>query len=283
MTGVALDYAVPTGRVAELITLWYFFQADMPVFSDTERADHAQIRFRLSSGGGHYRFADGREQQAADHHVIGPTSGAFQVSAAGPVLVFGAGVTPAGWAALIGTDASTLLDRVVDAEMLFGAEAREVAAALAAAAPDMAAMQAIAEAFVLARAASDEGVTGFMRAVDEWLAGHPSPAIADLVAATGLSRRQVERRCNALYGAPPKLLARKYRALRAAVAMWAHDEQEAELREGFYDQSHLIREVKQFTGLTPKMVAEQPSLLQQLTMSRRRALGGRVRPIISDT
>lgn len=283
MTGVALDYAVPTGRVAELITLWYFFQADIPQFSDTERADHAQLRFRLTPGGARYRFADGREQLAADLHVIGPTSGAFHVEAAGPVVVFGAGVTPAGWAALIGTDASTLLDRTVDAELLFGAEIQEVAAALAAAAPDLAAMQAVAEAFVLAHDARDEGVTGFMRAVDDWLAGHPSPSIPDLVAATGLSRRQVERRCNALYGAPPKLLARKYRALRAAVAMWAHDEHEAELRDGFYDQSHLIREVKQFTGLTPKMVAEQPSLLQQLTMSRRRALGGKVGPIISDT
>ena len=283
MTRVALDYAVPEGRVAELITLWYVFRADIPTFADTERADHAQLRFRLTPGGATYRFADGSQQAAVDLHVVGPTSGAFQVEAAGPVLLFGAGITPAGWAALIGTDASTLLDRVLDAEMLFGPELRDVADALAAAAPDLAAMQAIAEAFVLARAAQDEGVTGFMRAVDDWLAGHASPAIEDLVAATGLSRRQVERRCNALYGAPPKLLARKYRALRAAVAMWAHDEREAVLRDGFYDQSHLIREVKQFTGLTPKQFAEQPTLLQHLTMTRRRALGGRVRPIISDT
>ena len=283
MTGVALDYAVPTGRVAELVTLWYFFRADVPAFADTERADHAQLRFRLSPGGGRYQFADGSEGSAAGHHVIGPTSGAFRVEAEGPVLVFGAGITPAGWAALIGNDASTLLDRAVDAEAVFGPEIRDVAAALAAAAPDLPAMQAIAEAFVLAHDARDEGVTGFMRAVDDWLAGSPSPAIEDLVAATGLSRRQVERRCNALYGAPPKLLSRKYRALRAAVAMWSHDEHEAELRDGFYDQSHLIREVKQFTGLTPRKVAEQPSLLQQLTMSRRKALGGKVKAIISDT
>ena len=58
-----------------------------------------------------------------------------------------------------------------------------------------------------------------MRAVDAWLADNPSPVLDELVATTGLSRRQVERRCNALYGAPPKLLARKYRALRAAVAL----------------------------------------------------------------
>lgn len=31
------------------------------------------------------------------------------------------------------------------------------------------------------------------------------------------------------------------------------------LAEGYYDQSHLIREMKQFTGMTPAAFAEQPT------------------------
>ena len=57
------------------------------------------------------------------------------------------------------------------------------------------------------------------RAIEAWLVASPAPAVEDLVAATGLSRRQVERRTKALYGVPPKLLSRKYRALRAAVTL----------------------------------------------------------------
>ena len=106
------------------------------------------------------------------------------------------------------------------------------------------------------------------------------PVIERLATVTGLSRRQVERRCNALYGAPPKLLARKVRALRAAVAMAAGDTSDV---EGFYDQSHLIREVKHFTGLTPKRMRDEPGALAHLTITQRRGLGDRVGPLISDT
>lgn len=55
------------------------------------------------------------------------------------------------------------------------------------------------------------------------------------------------------------------------------------IARGFYDQSHLIREVKQFTGLTPRQLRARPTILRHLTISQRTALGGRVSPLISDT
>src|SRR3546814_18753176 len=88
----------------------------------------------------------------------------------------------------------------------------------------MAAMAKIGEALIGTLVdRRDGGARAFVRHVDAWLAGGVSPRIEDLVAVTRLSRRQVERKCNALYGAPPKLLARKYRALRAAVALISDD------------------------------------------------------------
>ena len=108
--------------------------------------------------------------------------------------------------------------------------------------------------------------------------------MACLISATGLSRRQIERKCNALYGAPPKLLARKYRALRAAVAMVEGVESVSDaVDRGFYDQSHMIREVKHFTGLTPGQICAEPSVLARLTISQRFALGDKVGPLISKT
>lgn len=284
MDDIALDYAVPGRGVADYITLFYHFRAGVPVFEDTERADHAQIRFRLSPGGATYRFPDGSVQEAGDIHIIGPTSGAMQVSAPGPVEVFGAGITPAGWSAMMRIDASSMLNRVVDAGNLFGPVIREAWAALKAA-PDAAARTAIGEALVCALVRdNDRAAVRFMRQVDAWLADSPSPDIAALIAVSGLSRRQVERRCNALYGAPPKLLARKYRALRAAVSLVSdHAEVDDLIDRGFYDQSHLIREFKQFTGLTPGQMQAEPSILARLTIGQRQALGGQVDPIISET
>jgi AraC-like DNA-binding protein len=282
---IQLDYAVPAADLAEYITLFYHFRADVPMFEDTERADHAQIRFRLSPGGSDYTFPDGTLQDATEIHVVGPTSGAMGVRCHGPVLVLGMGVTATGWAALIGNDASSMLNRVIDATDLFGGSRLRAAANAMREAADIPARVAIAEQLIreLVRGC-DRSSTIFVRHVDTWLAGSPSPDMEDLVAATKLSRRQVERKCKALYGAPPKLLARKYRALRAAVALVSESQSVDDLiARGFYDQSHLIREVKQFTGHTPRQIKAEPSLLSQLTISQRVALGGQVSPLISDT
>ena len=194
------------------------------------------------------------------------------------------GLTPVGWAALLAADACAFADRCVDARTLCAADLVALAATLAEA-DTVEPMIALAAPVLRDLFAGDHAVDlAFAALVDAWLAGSASPAIDALVAATGLSRRHVERRCNALYGAPPKLLARKYRALRAATALASGDNDlDALLVEGFYDQSHLIREVKQFTGITPKRLREAPTALTRMTIARRRALHGRVHPIISQS
>jgi AraC-like DNA-binding protein len=99
----------------------------------------------------------------------------------------------------------------------------------------------------------EDATSSFARAVDAWLQACASPELADLAAATGLSRRQLERRCNQLYGVPPKLLARRHRALQAAALI----AQDRDAPDGFYDQSHMIRELKRFVGLTPRQIRER--------------------------
>lgn len=275
MSHIQLDYRVPPADLQPFVTLFYHFRAEMPVFEDVERADHAQLRFRLDGGGGEYRFPDGSSQLAAPVLVIGPTSGAMHTRGEGPVVeVIGMGLQPAGWAALLGIDASSMLNRVLDGEAAFGARATHAFAAVQAA-QGTDAKVAAAESFVRAVIGDGAGAgLDFARQIDAWLADSPSPDLEALVASTGLSRRQVERRCNALYGAAPKLLARKYRALRAAVALASGAATlDALIGDGFYDQSHLIRELKQFTGCTPKQLREQPGQLAKMTIDARRALG----------
>ena len=284
MSDIELDYRVPAVDLQPYVTLFYHFRANMPLFEDVERADHAQLRFRLTAGDASYVFADGSSQPASPNHVVGPTSGAMHTRAAGPLEVIGMGLQPAGWSALVGIDASTMLNRAFDGEALFRPSMAAAAEAMRAA-HGTDAKVAIAERFVRDSIAGDDTRTLlFARAIDAWLAGSASPDLADLIAATGLSRRQAERRCNALYGAPPKMLARKYRALRAAVALASGSATlDALIADGFYDQSHLIRELKQFTGLTPRQMRTEPTALAQLTISQRLALGGQVHRLISDT
>jgi AraC-like DNA-binding protein len=281
---IKLDYRVPADDLKPFVTLFYHFVAPIPQFEDLERADHAQLRFRLSEGEASYTFPDGTVQDAPPLHIVGPTSGAVLTRASGPLLVIGMGLQPAGWAALLGVDASAMLNRVLDGPSIFGGAMTRAADAMRGV-EDIDARIAIVEAFVRGSVARADGRTlDFARQIDAWLAGSPSPELDDLVATTGLSRRQVERRCNALYGAPPKVLARKYRALRAAVALASGEATLDELIDhGFYDQSHLIREMKHFTGLTPRQMRTEPTLLAQLTMTQRHALSGQVSRLITDT
>jgi AraC-like DNA-binding protein len=281
---IKLDYVVPAPDLADYVTLFYDFSADVPVFEDVERADHAQLRFRLSPGRGSYRFADGTEQDAPDIHLIGPTSGSTCVRAEGPVTVFGLGLTAAGWGAIVGVDASTMLNRVIDAERIFGAASLTATVAGLRLTDGVSARAKLVEALQRDRISAGARPALFVQHVEAWLAASPSPEMACLIGATGLSRRQVERKCNALYGFPPKLLARKYRALRAAVALVAGEESVNDaVDRGFYDQSHMIREIKHFTGLTPRQICAEPSALARLTISGRRALDGVVGPLVSGT
>jgi AraC-like DNA-binding protein len=285
VSDVQLDYMVPSPEVAEFVTLFYHFRADVPIFEDTERADNAQLRIRLSPGEGSYAFPDGSVQAAGAVHLVGPTSGAVKVRVAGPLDVFGMGLTAAGWAAIMGNDASSMLNRAIDAEALFGTVRLALTRQGLADAQTLEEMAAVGEALVRDLVAGcDRGAIGFVRQVDAWLAGSHSPEVEALTDETGLSRRQVERKCKSLYGAPPKLLARKYRALKAAVALATDgDGLDDIIARGFYDQSHLIREIKQFTGLTPRQIKAEPTLLAKLTIEQRHALGGQVSSLISDT
>jgi AraC-like DNA-binding protein len=277
-----LEYAVPSPDLAPYVSLFYRFAAPMPVFRDIERAARAQLRFRLSGGESEYHFSKGVLCSAPVRHLIGPTCGATRSRADGPLLVFGLGLTAAGWEAMVGLDASATRGVVLDADALFGPEIAAVDAALKHAS-STAAMVAATEPFLRRLIRRDHGATlRFVAAVDDWLAHTPAD-LDTLAATTGLSRRQVERRCNQLYGAPPKLLQRKYRALRAATSLAADgDAADPVLLEGFYDQSHMIREIKQFAGLTPRRM-RSPGPLARLTIRQRRALDGQVHSTVSHT
>ena len=276
MVAVSLDYAAPDAALTDYVSVFYDFRVGEGRFEDDDRADLAQIRFALS-GQGYYRFADGHEQPGPPIQLVGPTTGVTHIIVDGPSNVF-----PAGWGAMVPADASSLSNRVIDATEMFGRGLRDVAIAIAAA-------QSLEERVVIGNALIHDLVARghetsrwFTRTVGDWLQDSLSPEVDTLVAATGLSRRQVERLCKRLYGSPPKLLARKYRALRAAVVLAKGEASTAELLDqGFYDQSHCIREIKRFTGITPTRIQGDLNELARLTM-KRTEFAGRVGPLVAE-
>ena len=265
---VTLDYATPPEDLRAYLSIFYEFRANVARFDDVDKADLAQFRINLS-GSGTYHFADGHIARAPRIQIVGPTTGPTRMCLDGPVHTIGVGLLPAGWAGLLDFEAALLGNRVIDAVESFGDDVRGAPEAIRAC-PTLADKVALGSA--LARKLVARGRSAafdFTRIVDEWLASHPAPGVNELVRATGLSRRQVERRCNAYYGSPPKLLARKYRALRASIVLAKGGGNSQALADGgFYDQSHFIREIKAFTGVTPRRFADDLPTLASLTLKR---------------
>ena len=279
---IELDYRAPPAELSAFVSAYYLFRTDEPDFQDIERADIAQFRIVLD-GEGDVIFGDGHRQSYYPVNVMGPRTKASRVEARGPVRVFGVGLLPAGWAAFTGLPADKHINCLIEASSILGPRVLETAALLKS-------MDSIDEMAALMNersrnfAESAQSVPyWFIRAVDQWLEERLSPQLEDLEAATNLSRRQIERLARQVYGSPPKLLVRKYRALRTAnaIALGKGDWQDF-IDEGYYDQSHCIRELKEFVGITPSALRDHLSPLTSRTFDRS-LLFGRIATLSAQT
>ena len=274
---VRLRYFAPPEHLRAYFGSLYLFTVSADTYADATRADVPQLRFMLS-GGGQYHFQDGAVMPTPNVCLLGPTMGSTRFELDRPARVLGISLLPAGWLALHGGDASALADRLCDLaerapvyvqllEQLQALDDEQV--------EEMAALCWDALAGMVKPLRGSTWV--LLEAIDAWLMGEGSPRIEALAETTGLSPRQLARLANKYYGAPPKLLARKYRALRcsAKIALDQASWQQLCDEAGFYDQSHFIREIKHFIGLTPHQLQTEPSAVAQLTLMRR-SLGGDV-------
>ena len=84
--------------------------------------------------------------------------------------------------------------------------------------------------------------------------------VDDLAQAAGVSARQLDRLMLAGVGVTPKLFLRMLR-FRKAIALHDHQQSWAHIAAecGYHDQSHLVREFKQFVGETPTVTVGEHS------------------------
>jgi AraC-like DNA-binding protein len=203
-----------------------------------------------------YRVAVDGGQAAAtpEMSLVGPQSyRRAQVCLTGSVHVFTILFQPTGLNRLVGIDMTTLLNHDPAASDVLGDSAAVLGDALRMA-PDFASRVAAVEHWVEAKleARGADCVIGL--ASRRMLASRGSARIQDLVADSGLSARQFQRRFAAQVSMAPKLFARTVRFDRALAA-----KREASHRSwtdivhdfGYFDQAHFIRECHAFAGLPP--------------------------------
>ena len=265
-----------------MVSVYYLFEVDQARFADNERAAIAQMRFLLE-GTAKLGFADGSSYPGADAMLTGPSTGAMHFDVKGPFRMFGVGLLPAGWSVATKKSAADFTDKSVPARQVFTAEIDKSLEVLRAC-KDVDEMIVWADkVFRDLKPQLKPEIAAFTRMVDEWLSSAPSPPVSELMERSEQSSRQVLRMVNKLYGMAPKYLARKYRALRAARAYAEQNEDELlALEDAFYDQSHMIREIKFFAGTTPTKLRVEEGETARL-IDQRSDLKGKIAPLISDT
>lgn len=237
-----------TGPMLPFVESYYLFRNEAINISGVERVDMGQIRFMLK-GKGVLTFPDGHRENSCPVMVNGAGTAAASYTVEGPFHCFGVSLRAVGWKALIGLPAHKVADRVIDAEDVFGPCVRPLLERLRRM-TTLAEMVAAVEPLLYARRrlvpAAHRALAG---AVREWAASE-EPVIEGLYARVEMSERQVMRLCNEYFGGPPKLLERKFRAIRAAMRIY-QGEDPGDVAGRFSDQSHMINELRHFTGHTP--------------------------------
>ncbi len=248
-----LIYMPATGPLMPLVESYYLYRYDAKVIDGVERVDTGQIRFMLK-GEGEMTFSSGHREASLPVMVNGPGAAAARYRVAGPFHCFGVSLRPIGWRSLIQIPANRVSETALDADSIFDNEATPLLAPLRNA-QSLEEMVAIVEPMLLRhRHRVPEAHLALCRAVREWGASE-ALGVEALYAMVPMSQRQATRLCNEYFGGPPKLLERKFRAIRAAMRIY-QGAPPAVAAAPFFDQSHMIHEVKHFTGHTPTSLRE---------------------------
>lgn len=266
-----LQYYLPRADLRDYVRAYYYFATDVAAVQPL-CAELGNIRILLNGSGDLYMPGADEPTRITSTFLIGPTMGAYTMHADAGTRVFGIGIRPRGWIRLFSINAYEAADKVFDlsdvARRVAGAVLEEVHKA-----GDARAMAEICDdyfAALLERRA--KRTIPYPQAIEDWLLHDETLDLDRLMAMTGVSRRQTERLAKRHFGASPKLLQRKYRALRAADTIRAGKSPwQNAAGPGYYDQSHFIKEFKTFIGVTPaQFFTAQTALMRDIQAKRSR-------------
>lgn len=271
------------------VTTFFRVWCDQTKIRDVQPSSLGIIKI-MARGAGTIRFVEGASDPSHPLSLLTPAPAASTFEIAGPWDGFGAMLSPVGWAALTGLSAARHSNRLHPLEKIAPAPLVEAAQGVLRdydRIDDAEKAERLTAGILAAARPLRPGHVEFITKVAAWLARSLSPRLDELVADSGLGPRQVQRLCDRYFGLPPRSLARKYRALRAAVLLSRPQltaEEQSAIEDHFYDQSHMIREIRLFAGRTPARIADPDTPYLSAFMDLRDFPGGgnRMAPIPAD-
>lgn len=218
-----------------------------------------EIVFNLSDRFRRYHSNGQVETQPASI-IAGQMQQCVLIGPSGSVRLFGIRFDPAGAFPFFRFDVKDLLNRIEPLESVWSGALGDIEERLRAA-DDIDARVAVAEAELTQRLRENSVVDPWLRhSVDGIIAGKGMLPVRTIARDLGISERGLERRFSRFVGLTPKAYSRITRFQRVLGSLQSAakpDVLDAALSFGYYDQSHLINDFRQFSGTTPAAFLER--------------------------
>lgn len=248
----------PPAEFSRQINTFYIIEADAERIEEMIPAYSAQfilmVRGRLR-----ITYGDGRTQVSRAVTINAPMMRSAACVLEGPVTLVGASFMHIAWQAFANLPADHVHDQMVPAEAIM--TATQIAALEEAVVACRDGRIEQHDLFPLIGAAIAAGPfapradhVAVAEAMLRWLTNGVAPEIGDLYQAVNLSPRQIQRISRRFFGVPPAQVIKRFRALRAAMLLVQPGVSKAlgeQLLATYFDQAHLIRDMRRYTGRTP--------------------------------
>ena len=260
----------PAASLRQHVRCIWRFEADPGEAQDPERiVPDGRCELVLHYGDPFVESSRGRPESVQPLALLaGQLSRPLWLRATGSAGVLGVRFHPAGARAFLGLSMASVTDCRVPLQSLWPEEARALTARIAQANSEEridVAQQFVAARIRMSESPIDDAVAKCATAIES---RRGRCNVEQMMAASGLGRRQLERRFSDAVGLSPKRFAAVLR-LRSVFDVLQEDPRadwtDAALAAGYFDQSHLIRDFRRFVGCTPaQFVAARAALAPAL-------------------
>lgn len=269
MVSTNIEWMGPPSDLSDLVHTFYLLDLGPETINEPTPAYSAQLIAYLQ-GEAVLEYEHGGISQSGVLALNAPQLAAGRMRMTGPVRAVGASLTPLGWAALVGLPVDEVHDCVLPPASFASAEAiADVEAWRSAGGVGRKPMRTglgLIEAIVRAAPhAVKPQHRNFVERFNAWLMSDLNPPIEALYEQIPFSQRQVQRLSRHFFGATPTQVLMRHRAIRTAMLLSNPDlpkEMHDQLKAAYFDQAHMIRNIRRFTGRTPADLAG-PSLAKE--------------------
>jgi AraC-like DNA-binding protein len=191
--------------------------------------------------------------------IVGPQVTRVNIQMGQHHIIVSVVFIPGGLFKWLGIPLNELYDTAFDASLLIGPAIKEVNEKLKSVTSHLA-MKYIVEAFLLKTASAKKGDRPFDRAMAMMVKSNGSLSMEKAASLSCLSLRQFERVSKEVIGYSPKMFARIIRfsgAYRLKEQYPHMNWSDIIYSSGYFDQMHLIRDFKQFTGVNPSTIIQE--------------------------